>query len=177
MQEDVTVDSSLPKAEEVVKTDVKTEVPAPKTEDKTVPYERFKEVNEKVQSLETKLKSMEQPNKQLDVEDYIDISASLEGLDQREKEKLARESKLTGRPLKEIREDEDFKLWQQAYQVKKSKEKALEPSTTQTESEKPKSLADKLRGASLEEKEKILLEQGLYRNPRGNPHRVNIGPR
>lgn len=105
--------------------------------------------------------------KSLDVEDYIDISASLEGLDSREKEKLAKEHKLTGRPLNDIREDEDFKLWQNAYRGKLEKEKALAPSSKQSESDKPQTLLDRLAGATMAEKEKLLAEAGLYKNPQG----------
>lgn len=111
----------------------------------------------------------------LDVEDYIDISASLEGLDQREKEKLAREHKLTGRPLSEIRKDEDFVLWQEAYRQRVEKERALNPSTTQEEREKDSSLSAKLAKANtLEETEKILEEAGLYKAPRPKADRVRI---
>ena len=114
--------------------------------------------------------------KSLDVEDYIDISASLEGLDQREKEKLAREHKLTGKPLSEIRKDEDFLLWQDSYRKKAEKEKlTLKPTGTQSESEKPRSLTEKLATASLADKEKILKEAGLYKEFRPRSDRTNIG--
>src|SRR3990167_1914049 len=93
-----------------------------KADEKTVPYSRFREVNEEL----TKLKN--QPAKTvvkntLDVEDYIDISASLEGLDQREKEYLAEQHKLSGKSLGEIRKDENFNLWQSAYRDKVEKER------------------------------------------------------
>jgi hypothetical protein len=114
--------------------------------------------------------------KSLDVEDYIDISASLEGLDQKEKEFLAREHKLSGQPLAEIRKNEDFLLWQSAYRQKVEKERlTLKPSSTQPESEIPKTLHEKLKGASLEEKEKILTEAGYYKSPRPIGERKNIG--
>ncbi len=112
----------------------------------------------------------------LEVEDFIDISTSLEGLDQKEKEFLAREHKLSGRPLNEIRKDEDFLLWQSAYQQKVEKEKlALKPSGTQSESDRPTSLAEKLKSSSIAEKEKMLTELGLYKQPRPRLDRTNIG--
>lgn len=125
---------------------------------------------------EAKLNSLNKGEpKTLDVVDYIDISASLEGLDQREKEKLAQEHKLTGKSLKELREAEDFKLWQSAYREKVEKEKqVIPPSGTQPEGEKPKSLNEKLAGASIQEKEKILTEMGLYKSPRQRTDRVEI---
>jgi hypothetical protein len=111
----------------------------------------------------------------LDVEDYIDISASLNGLDNREQERLAREHKLTGKPLKEIREDEDFKLWQTAYRAKVEKERALSPTSAQAVTDKPKSLAEKLATASLAEKEKLLSEIGAYKSPRPRADRIKLG--
>lgn len=104
--------------------------------------------------------------KSLDVEDYIDISASLEGLDQREKEYLAKQHKLTGQAIGEIRKSEDFGLWQSAYQAKVEKEKAAKPSTRQTETDTPKSFEEKLASASPQEKEKLLTEAGLWQDPR-----------
>lgn len=114
-------------------------------------------------------------NKQLDVSDYIDISASLEGLDQREKEYLAREHKLSGKPLADIRKDENFELWQSAYRAKVEKEKlTLKPSGTQSETARPQTLQERLRAATVEEKEVILAENGLYKSPRPR-NAVKIG--
>lgn len=129
--------------------------------------------------LEVELNKIQKGEKvALDVEDYIDISASLEGLDQREKEYLAKEHKLTGKSLSEIRKDEDFELWQTAYRAKVEKENlAIRPSGTQGESERPKSLIDKLATASIDEKEAILREAGLYKENRPRADRVDIGIR
>lgn len=64
----------------------------------------------------------------------------------------------------------------QAHREKLEKEKlALTPSSTQSESDRPKTLQERLVGASLEEKERILSEMGLYKNPRPRADRVNIG--
>lgn len=129
-------------------------------------------------ALEIKLNSQvkDGAKSSLDVEDYIDISASLEGLDQREKEKLAQEHKLSGKGLKEIRESEDFTLWQSAYRAKVEKERlSLTPTGTQADSEQPKSLNERLANASLADKEKILVEMGLYKPPRQKLDRVDIG--
>lgn len=113
--------------------------------------------------------------KSLDVEDYIGISAALDGLDGREKEYLARQHKLTGKPLDEIRKDEDFGLWQSAYRTKIEKELSLRPSGIQSESDKPMSFTDKLRNASLADKEKLLTEAGYYKSPRPRADRVDLG--
>lgn len=160
----------------VVNEDVKIPTPsAPKTEEKVVPYSRFKEVNDELTQLKNQPKGAK-TDKSLNVEDYIDISASLEGLDQKEKEKLAREHKLTGKPLSEIRQDEDYLLWQSAYRAKQEKEKALAPSGTQPESDMPLTVAQKLANAkTVAEKEKILTENGMYRSPKPKADRTNIG--
>jgi len=158
------IDSEVvnPPSQSVPTPEVKPEV---KAEEKVVPYDRFKKVNDELTKL--KAQPVKETNKTLDVEDYIDISASLEGLDQREKEKLAREHKLSGRPLIEIRKDKDFQLWQSAYRQELEKENALAPSTKQPDSEVPRSFENRLAGASMADKEKILIEAGLYKNPQG----------
>jgi len=51
----------------------------------------------------------------------------------------------------------------------------LKPSSTQSESERPKTLHERLASASIEEKEKILIEMGGYKSPRPRGERSNIG--
>lgn len=114
----------------------------------------------------------------LEVEDFIDISASLEGLDTREKEYLANQHKLTGKTLGEIRKDENFLLWQSAYQQKVEKEKsALKPTGTTVTEDAPTSLEARLskEGLSIADKEKLLTEAGLYKSPKRRTDAVNIG--
>lgn len=138
-------------------------------------FERAKTAEKKAKDAQDeveRLKKVPKTDSTLNVEDYIDISASLEGLDKREKEKLASEHKLTGKSLTEIRSSEDFILWQTAYREKVAKEKALNPSTRQTEAEKPKALEDKfeeLKGGShfriTPEAEELMEKEGLWKNP------------
>ena len=139
--------------------------------------EHFRQKAEKAEqerkALEAKLSQNAQAT--LNVEDYIDISAALEGLDSREKMRLAEEHKLSGKTLKEIRESEDYQLWQSAYRAKQEKENALRPSGTQPTEDAPKSLASRLASASLEEKEKILRENNLYKEFRPRADRTKIG--
>lgn len=113
----------------------------------------------------------------LAVEDYIDISASLQGLDQREQAYLAEQHRLTGKPLAEIRKGEDFSLWQSAYEAKREKEKAnLVPSNKQPDANAPVTLEEALNAASSQaEKEKILAEAGLYQERGRRADRVVIG--
>jgi hypothetical protein len=177
MDEEKDVTGSSPEeVVEPVSEDVETPTPsAPETEEKTVPFSRFKEVNDELSRLKKEPPKVVTKTS-LGVEDYIDISASLEGLDQKEKEKLAREHKLTGKPLAEIRKDEDFSLWQEAYRAKKEKELSLKPSGTQSESDKPMTFAQRLTSTpSMADKEKLLTDAGLYRSPRPRPDRVDLG--
>lgn len=154
------------------KVDVKEEKIDPNVEALRQVTARAKRAEAEKKALEVQLKASKNT---LDVEDYIDISASLEGLDQREKEKLASEHKMSGKSLKEIRESEDFQLWDSAYRQKVEKELALKPTGTQAESDKPQSLAEKLASASAADKEKILAEAGLYKSPRPRADKANIG--
>jgi hypothetical protein len=161
--------------EEFIREDVKTptESEPRKTEEKVVPYDRFKKVNDELKKL--KEQPVKEVNKALDVEDYIDISASLDGLDSREKEYLAKQHKLSGKPLKDIRNNEDFILWQSAYRAKADKErKALEPTSEQIDAERPKSLSERLKNLPLSEQEKILVEKGLYKSPKRREDTVFI---
>jgi len=163
------IQESSPVEEAVVREDVQTPAdPTPsKVADKTVPYSRFKEVVEENKRLKTEPVSA----KSLEVEDFIDISASLEGLDQREKSYLAHQHKLTGQPLTEIRNNEDFQLWQSAYRSKVEKENALRPSSTQPDFPKVQSLKEVLTNPStpLAEKERLMREHGLYKDPGSAP--------
>lgn len=147
-----------------------------------VQKEKFREKAEKEEAerkaLEAKLNEhIREPGSKaaLDVVDYIDISASLDGLDQREKTYLAEQHKLSGKPLKEIREGEDFQLWQNAYRAKQEKERALKPNSQQPVEPPPKSFAERLRDASIAEKEAMLKEAGLYREARPRADRTKIG--
>lgn len=175
---DVTPESS---PEEVVEpAPVVEETPAPAVEPKvepkaerTVPYDRFKEVNDELAKLK---KQPPQVKTSLDVDDYLDISASLDGLDQKQKEYLAREHKLTNKPLSEIRNSEDFLLWNEGYKSKVEKERSLKPSNTQPDSERKRSATEQITSAkTLSEQEEMLKKYGLYKEHRPRADRKIIG--
>lgn len=134
---------------------------------------RAKDAEARAKTLEAQLGT--QGSAPLAVEDYIDISTSLDGLDAREKAKLAEEHKLSGKPLKTIREGEDYQLWQSAYRAKMEKENALKPSATQQLEDAPMTLADRLRNATIAEKEAILRESGMYKEFRPRADKTHIG--
>jgi len=174
--------------EVVLEPEVETEAETVNEEvevDASALIEQLEREKEARQQLTARAKAAEAENKVLKakaggtaplaVEDYIDISTALDGLDQREKARLAEEHKLSGKPLKAIREGEDYQLWQSAYRAKMEKESALRPSATQQVEDAPQSLADRLRGASIEEKEAILREAGRYKEFRPRADRTNIG--
>jgi hypothetical protein len=166
----------------VIREDVKPPAPsAPKkTEDRVVPYSRFKEVNDELARLKERPAGA---TKSLEVDDFINISASLEGLDQQEKSYLAEQHKLTGLPLSEIRNGENFLLWQNGYKLKVEKERALKPKGAQADEKRPQTVNERLSAvstsknykANLAEQEKILMDAGLYKAPRPNPNRPSIG--
>lgn len=146
--------------------------------------EHFRQKAEKAEkerkALEAQLNKRVQNGTQpaLDVEDYIDINTALSGLDTVEQAYLAKMHKLTGEAMKDIRESEDFQLWNSAYRAKLEKEAALKPTNTQVLEEQPGSLAQQLAKAStIAEREKILREHDLWRDPRPKADRTNIGPR
>lgn len=190
-QNDVTQESSpeqvVAQETEVVSEDVKTPTEAVTentAEESKVPRSRLNEETAKRKAAEAEAKAIRErletiqkaKSKSLDVEDYIDISASLDGLDQREKGYLAEQHKLSGKSLKDIRNSEDFSLWQSAYRAKAEKERlTLSPSSKQSESERPKTLTDRLKTSSLAEKEKILSEAGLYKTPKPRTDVRRIG--
>jgi hypothetical protein len=126
-------------------------------------------------ALEEKLNKVQGFKPTLDVEDYIKISSSLNGMDNRQQTYLAEQHKLTGKPIEDIKNSEDFAMWNSGYLAKAEKEKALKPSATQSDSDKPKSLTEKLASASMADKEKILTEAGLYKQFRPRADRTNIG--
>ena len=143
------------------------------TGEQTVPYSRFKKVNDELKNM--KNKPVQRSSSELDVDDFIEISASLKGLDRQEQEWLTEEHKATGRTLSEVRKSEKFKLLQSAYRAKVAKDKSLRPSNKQDEADKPQGLLEKLAGATIEEKQKILEEAGRYKRVRPKTDRVVIG--
>jgi len=165
--------------EDVTQEDVVTEAPVVdrEAEARRQLTARAKAAEAKAKQLEAQLKQSRTGSSPLDVEDYIDISTSLDGLDARQKAFLAEQHKLSGKTLKEIRGSEDFQLWNEAYSLRQQKEAALRPNTAQEDEAAPRPFAQKLKTASLAEKEEMLRAQGLYRDRRPQQNRVDIGQR
>ena len=134
---------------------------------------KLKEAEEQLKKIQSAPKDASKAA--LDVEDYIDISTSLSGLDPVEQAYLAKQHKLTGQAMKEIRESEDFQLWNTAYRQKLEKERALAPNATQEDEEAPRPLEPRLKGASIAEKEELLRQAGFYKDNKPRQPRANIG--
>lgn len=142
--------------------------------------EKFEKAEKERKALEERLRKAAaagtNPDRaSLDVEDYIDISNALSGLDREQQAYLSEQHKLTGKPLSEIRESAAFKRWDAGYQAEQEAERALHPNSAQPEADLPKSAREKLKGASLAEKEKLLAEMGLWKHPSPKSDRVKIG--
>jgi pantoate kinase len=151
------------------------EVEAPELKTAIIQKEKFRKKLEEAERKLAELSKQPKTNTALDVGDYIDISTSLSGLDPVEQAYLAKLHKLTGEPMKEIRESEDFQLWNSAYRQKQEKERALKPNATQELENEPKGLVSKLRSATVAEKEEMLKAAGLYKEFRPRGDRSNIG--
>jgi len=194
-EKDVNPGSSQEEVEETEETQEETEEstvsedektppsePQEKAEEKTVPYDRFKEVNSEKAKLEKELNDLQKKAQRsgekptTDVDEFIEISASLEGLDRAQKEYLARQHKLTGESITELKDGEDWQIWNEGYQAKVEKEKALKPSSKQADENTPKGLTDRLAEAkTITEKEELLVKAGLYKPPKRRQDQVDIG--
>lgn len=135
--------------------------------DKTIPYARFKEVNEEKKTLQEKLKKLEQESSKKkkpkvhvspedeDVSKVIEIQRAVKNLEDDEIEELKLRAKAKGVSLSECRKDENFNVWLKAKRQKvKEQSKDLKPSTKQTSVKKsPKDVkAGDLKDMSTEER-------------------------
>jgi len=110
-----------------------------------------------------------------DIEELVEVTSVLEGLDASEKKRLIQESRLKNASLKEAKEDEDFVLWQKSHREKVAQEQSeIDPSSRQPDKEKEKSFEEQLESATLEEKEKLLSEKGLWKPPKRRPESERI---
>jgi len=162
--EETLEDSVEETSDETVETETPEETPS-------VDYEsKFKASQSEALKLKKQLDEMKKSKKSsttsnsepLDVDSILEVQTATKGLDADEVEELRLRAKATGESLTEARKNDNFVLWREAKKAKVAKEKALKPSSTQTESSKPKTLEDRLAEAkTFEEKEKILSEVGM----------------
>ena len=153
--------------EETSEETVETETPKTQAVDYEAKFKASQEEAIRLKKVVDELKkpkssSTGEPAKEpLDVDSILEVQTATRGLDSDEVEELRLRAKALGVPLTEARRDDNFVLWRDARKAKVAKDKALNPSTTQTEKEKPKTLEERLKNATFEEKGKILDEMGL----------------
>lgn len=170
---DVNSDSSTEQVADSEVVNTPEVAPVKTTEEKTVPYDRFKKVNEELAALKNQPKEQKET---VDALEFIKLGKKLQDYSDTEID-FATEvahSKSPESILKAL-ENPMVKLAIQANREKEAKELSLKPSGTQSESDTPKSLTERLASASLADKEKILQEAGLYKSPRPRADRVNLG--
>lgn len=172
---DVNSDSSTEQVADSEVVNTPEVAPAKTTDEKVVPYDRFKKVNDELAALKNQPKDTTK-NETVDALEFIKLGKKLQDYSDTEID-FATEvahSKSPESILKAL-DNPMVKLAIQANREKEAKELSLKPSGTQSESDTPKSLTERLASASLADKEKILQEAGLYKSPRPRTDRVNLG--
>jgi hypothetical protein len=154
------------------KEEIDWEARAKKAEAKFIEAKRKYKEPEPEEKSEPPAKEAKAP---LAVEDYIDISNALSGLDREQQAYISEQHRLTGKPLGELREGKEFQRWDKGYQAEVEAERALHPNSTQSVEDAPKTLAEALKNASIADKERILKEAGILKMTRQDKERVKIG--
>jgi len=159
-EEETTVSEQEPKEEkpEVVK----EEMVSKKELDKL--YARMKSAEEEAKKAKAQLIE-KKPVSETDV--ILEVQVATKGLTPEAVKELQLRAKANGVSLTEARQDENFKLWQDGRKAKVEKEKALNPSTTQSEVEKKqsKSIDQRLQEATTQEEKAKILDELTYKNP------------
>lgn len=133
-------------------------------------FGRLERIEKRIKRSETPVVQPPQPIQNTPKDEYeriAEATAAFDGLDDRERSKLIKESKLTGKDLLETRKSEDFTLWKKAYREKVELENTPLPSTKQSETSKTiaeMTDAEKVayfKSLPLAEKEKVYTELGF----------------
>ena len=111
-----------------------------------------------------------------DIDAILEVQSSTRDLDTEEVAELKLRASALGISLSEARKNKNYQVWQKGYREAVEKEKELNPSTRQTEVEKPKGTMEKLaeikKGnpfAITEERERIATEAKLWKSPQVRP--------
>ena len=116
-------------------------------------HERLKKVEEAVRGKNIAGSSIP------DIDAILEVQVATRDLDPTEVEELRLRAKMTGTTLTKARENENFKIWQEARQKKVEEEKTIPPSRKQNTSERSVGFEE----ASEEEQEKWMIEHGFLR--------------
>lgn len=133
-------------------------------------YARAKTAEEKAKKAEAKLVQARKPVS--DVDAILEVQKATKGLDEDEVAELQLRAKAMGVPLSDARQNENFKIWRDGRKAKVEKEKALNPSTAQSEveSKKSKSLDQRLKEAKTSEEQAKILNELTYTDAYGTKH-------
>lgn len=139
-------------------------------------YERAKKAEAKAKEYEKILKTTPPAGveKFSSVDAILEIQRATRGLDEDEVAELRLRAKATGKSLLDARKDDNFLLWQTARRQKVEKEKTLEPSSRQGESDNKNGPPGP--NASLGEIEEYWTKFGLLK-PHGTPPSPKFTPR
>ena len=127
-------------------------------------FARMKAAEEKAKKAEAKLA---ESKPQSDVDAILEVKKATDGLSNDEITELQLRAKANGVSLPEARKDDNFKIWQEGYNAKVEKEKALNPSTNQSEVEieKKKTIDQRLQEAVTQKDKEKILNELTYKNP------------
>lgn len=139
-------------------------------------YERAKKAEARAKEYEKMLKTQPPAGAErfTGVDAILEIQRATRGLDEDEVAELRLRAKATGKSLLEARKDENFNLWKEARREKAEKEKTLEPSSRQGESESKGGIPS--ADAPLTEVEEYWTKIGLLKK-RGDPPLPTYTPR
>lgn len=138
-------------------------------------YARMKTAEEKAKKAEAQL-AEKKPVSEVDT--ILEVQQATKGLKPDEVVELQLRAKANKVSLSEAREDENFKLWQEGRKAKVEKEKALNPSTTQSEVEKKKSMTidERLKAAKTPEEQEKILNELTYIDPLTGRREKGLNP-
>jgi len=127
-------------------------------------YLRAKEAEKEAKEAKTKLAETKPVS---DVDAILEVKKATDGLSNDEITELQLRAKANGVSLPEARKDDNFKIWQEGYNAKVEKEKALNPSTNQSEVEieKKKTIDQRLQEAVTQKDKEKILNELTYKNP------------
>jgi len=171
------LDTPVEKKPEEVKETPKEETKETYTDREKRYYARMKESEEIAKKAKAELaKAKEEVAKAKlpisDVDAILEVNRATSGLDPEEIAELKLRANALGCSLSEARKDKNFGMWQKSYRETVEKERALNPSTRQTEVPKEKPLEQKFEDLKsgnpfriTPEAEELMEKEGLWRNP------------
>ncbi len=139
--------------------------------------EKFEKAESDRKALEARLNNKPDAETKVEALDLIKLGKKLQDYSDLEIDFATAHAKSKNpEEILRVLDDPMVKLAIQAHREKEAKDRqALKPSGTQADGQAPRSMDDLLDSLSMEEKEKKLIELGLYIPPKRRVDRVNIG--